>query len=107
MNSHTALRKDLIQELETYLVGPHEVDEILGKEIRPMQLYLTGKLVPFDSSADVVNERDNTIETHLQASEAEINEQITVKKKFRPATMGFSFKLKRLTIVEIEASWEG
>lgn len=105
MQSYTTLRKDLIQELETYLVGPHKVDEVLGKEIRPMQLYLTGKLVPYGSSSDVVNERDNAIETHVQVSEEEINEQLTMKKIFRPSTMGFSFKLNQLTTVEIEASW--
>lgn len=105
METYTILRKDLIQELETYLVGPGNVDEILGKDIRPMQLYLTGKLVPFGSSSDVVNERDNAIETHVQVSEEEINEQLTIKKTFRPSTMGFSFKLKELTTIEIEASW--
>ena len=68
MEKYTAIRKDLIQELKTYLVGPHSVDEILGKDIRPMQLYLTGKLVPFGSSSDVVNERDNAIETHVQVT---------------------------------------
>lgn len=105
MENYTILRKDLIEELETHLVGPHTEDEILGKDIRPMQLYLTGKLVPFGSSSDVVNERDNAIETHVQVSEEEINEQLTIKKIFRPSTMGFSFKLKELTTVEIEASW--
>lgn len=105
LEKYTALRKDLIQELETYLVGPHTTDEILGKDISPMQLYLTGKLVPFGSSSDVVNERDNAIETHVQLSEEEINEQLTNKKMFRPSTMGFSFKLKELTTVEIEANW--
>lgn len=105
MEEYRVLRKDLIEELENYLVGPMNIDEILGKDIRPMQLYLTGKLVPFGSSSDVVNERDNAIETHIQVSEEEINEQLTIKKIFRPSTMGFSFKLKELTTVEIEASW--
>lgn len=105
MEKYSILRKDLIHELETYLVGPRAADEILGAEVRPMQLYLTGKLVPFGSTSDVVNERDNAIETHVQVSEEEINEQLTIRKMFRPSTMGFSFKLKELTTVEIEASW--
>lgn len=105
MEQYSVLRKELIHELETYLVGPRAIDEILGKEIRPMQLYLTGKLVPFGSTSDVVNERDLSIETHVEVSEEEINEQLTMKKMFRPSTMGLSFKLKELTTVEIEASW--
>lgn len=105
MEHYKVLRKDLIQELENYLVGPHSAYEILGKEVRPMQFYLTGKLVPLGSSSDVINERDNAIETHVQANEEELNEQLTLKKIFRPSTMGISFKLKELTTVEIEASW--
>lgn len=105
MENYKVLRKDLIQELGNYLIGPHSTYEILGKEVRPMQFYLTGKLVPLGSSADVINERDNAIETHVQANEEELNEQLTLKKIFRPSTMGISFKLKELTTVEIEASW--
>lgn len=105
MEQYSILRKELIDELETYLVGPRTVDEILGKDIRPMQLYLTGKLVPFGSTSDVVNERDLAIETHVEVSEEEIDEQLTMRKMFRPSTMGLSFKLKELTTIEIEASW--
>lgn len=105
MGYYKVLRKDLIQELENYLVGPHSTYEILGKEVRPMQFYLIGKLVPLGSSSDVINERDNALETHVQANEEELNEQLTLKKIFRPSTMGISFKLKELTTVEIEASW--
>lgn len=105
MKHYTVLRKGLIHELETYLIGPRMQDEILGKNIRPMQFYLTGKLVPFGSTSDVINERDNAIETHVQVSEEKIDEQLTLKKLFRSSTMGISFKLKKLTTVEIEASW--
>ncbi|MDF2003813.1 DISARM system helicase DrmA [Bacillus pumilus] len=105
MKQYTFLRKGLIHELETYLIGPRMQDEILGKNIRPMQFYLTGKLVPFGSTSDVINERDNAIETHVQVSEEKIDEQLTLKKLFRSSTMGISFKLKKLTTVEIEASW--
>ena len=105
MEQYGQLRKDLIDELETYLVGPRLEDEVLGANIRPMQFYLSGKLVPFGSTSDVVNERDNAVDTHVQANEEEINEQLTIKKLFRPSTMGFSFKLKELTTVDIEASW--
>ncbi|USY50654.1 DISARM system helicase DrmA [Bacillus altitudinis] len=105
MKQYTVLRKGLIHELETYLIGPRMQDEILGKNIRPMQFYLTGKLVPFGSTSDVINERDNAIETHVQVSEEMIDEQLTLKKLFRSSTMGISFKLKELTTVKIEASW--
>lgn len=105
MKQYTVLRKGLIHELETFLIGPRMQDEILGKNIRPMQFYLTGKLVPFGSTSDVINERDNAIETHVQVSEEKIDEQLTLKKLFRSSTMGISFKLKKLTTVEIEASW--
>lgn len=105
MKQYTVLRKGLIHELETYLIGPRMQDEILGKNIRPMQFYLTGKLVPFGSTSDVINERDNAIETHVQVSEEKIDEQLTLKKLFRSSTMGISFKLEKLTTVEIEASW--
>lgn len=80
MEKYAVLRKNLIHELETYLVGPRATDEILGAEIWPMQLYLTGKLVPFGSTSDVVNKRDNAIETDVQVSDEEINEQLTIKK---------------------------
>lgn len=105
MKQYTVLRKGLIHELETYLIGPRMQDEILGKNIRPMQFYLTGKLVPFGSTSDVINERDNAIETHVQVSEEKIDEQLTLKKLFRSSTMGISFKLEKLATVEIEASW--
>lgn len=105
MINYSLLREDLIKELEIYLIGPKSENEVLGRQVRPMQKYLTGKLVPFGSATDVVNERDNAIETHVQVNEEEINEQLTIKKIFRPSTMGFSFKLKELTTVEIKASW--
>lgn len=51
------IRSNLIDELETFLVGPRSDDEILGSKIRPMVLYLTGKLVPLGATSDVVNEK--------------------------------------------------
>lgn len=105
MSNYKVLRNELIEELETYLVGPRNDDEILGAKIRPMALYLTGKLVPIGATSDVVNEKENAIETHVEVSEEEIDEQLKTRKIFRPSSMGISFKLKKLVPIEIEASW--
>lgn len=105
MVDYQGIRNDLINELETFLIGPRKDDEILGKQLRPMQVYLSGKLVPFGATSDVVNERDNAIDTHVEISEEEVDEQLKTKKIFRPSSMGFSFKLKELVPIEIEASW--
>ncbi|MEB6549449.1 hypothetical protein MXL46_10135 [Heyndrickxia sporothermodurans] len=96
MHDYKNIRNDLINELETFLVGPRNEDEILGAKIRPMALYLTGKLVPLGATSDVVNEKENAIETHLEISEEEIDEQLKTRKIFRPSSMGISFKLKKL-----------
>lgn len=105
MSNYKVLRNELIEELETYLVGPRKDDEILGTKIRPMALYLTGKLVPIGATSDVVNEKENAIETHVEVSEEEIDEQLKTRKIFRPSSMGISFKLKKLVPIEIEATW--
>lgn len=105
MTNYQGIRSDLITELETFLIGPRKEDEILGKQLRPMQVYLSGKLVPFGATSDVVNERDNAIDTHVEISEEEVDEQLKTKKIFRPSSMGFSFKLKELLPIEIEAYW--
>lgn len=105
MNDYQVLRNDLIDELETFLVGPRKDDEILGAKIRPMALYLTGKLVPIGATSDVVNEKEQAIDTHVEINEEEIDEQLKTRKIFRPSSMGISFKLKELKPIEIEASW--
>lgn len=105
MSNYKVLRNELIEELETYLVGPRNDNEILGAKIRPMALYLTGKLVPIGATSDVVNEKENAIETHVEVSEEEIDEQLKTRKIFRPSSMGISFKLKKLVPIEIEAKW--
>ncbi|KYC89946.1 hypothetical protein B4102_3953 [Heyndrickxia sporothermodurans] len=105
MHDYKNIRNDLINELETFLVGPRNEDEILGAKIRPMALYLTGKLVPLGATSDVVNEKENAIETHVEISEEEIDEQLKTRKIFRPSSMGISFKLKKLVPIEVEANW--
>lgn len=105
MFAYQNTRNELINELEKFLVGPRSEDEILSTKIRPMQLYLTGKLVPIGATSDVVNERENAIETHGEISEEEMNEQLKTRKIFRPSSMGISFKLKKLVPIEVEASW--
>jgi hypothetical protein len=105
MKDYQVLRNELIDELETFLVGPRSDNEILGSKIRPMALYLTGKLVPIGATSDVVNEKDQAIETHVEIADEEIDEQLKTRKIFRPSSMGISFKLKKLVSIEIEASW--
>lgn len=48
-------------ELERYLVGPFQSEEVLGLKKSPMALYLTGKLVPFGSTSDVLNEEEHAM----------------------------------------------
>lgn len=105
MSKYQSIRNDLIKELESFLVGPRKADEILGSKLRPMAVYLSGKLVPFGSTSDVVNERDNALETHVEINEEDVDEQLKTRKIFRPSSMGFSFKLKELVPIEIEANW--
>lgn len=105
MCNYQVLRNDLIEELESFLVGPRKNDEILGSKIRPMALYLTGKLVPIGATSDVVNEKENAIETHVEIAHEEVDEQLKTRKIFRPSSMGFSFKLKKLVPIQINASW--
>lgn len=45
-----------------------------------MVLYLTGKLVPLGATSDVVNEKENVIETHVEIAEEEIDEQLKTRK---------------------------
>lgn len=105
MHDYRNTRNDLINELETFLIGPRNEDEVLGAKIRPMSLYLTGKLVPIGATSDVVNEKENAIDTHVEVSEEEIDEQLKTRKIFRPSSLGISFKLKKLVPIEIEANW--
>lgn len=105
MSNYQDLRKDLIKELESFLIGPRNDDEILGSKIRPMAFYLTGKLVPIGATSDVVNEKENAIETHVEITEEEIDEQLRTRRIFRPSSMGVSFKLQKLVPIVIKASW--
>lgn len=105
MKNYQIIRNDLIKELESFLIGPRKENEILGSKLRPMAVYLLGKLVPFGATSDVVNERDNAIETHVEMNEEVVDEQLKTRKIFRPSSMGFSFKLKDLVPIEIEAKW--
>ena len=105
MEKYQFIRNDLIKELESFLIGPRKEDEILGSKLRPMQVYLSGKLVPFGSTSDVVNEIDNAIDTHVEINSEEVDEQLKTRKIFRPSSMGISFKMKELVPIEIEANW--
>lgn len=98
-------RSTVIQNLERFLVGPFEDKEILGKSKRPMTMYLTGKLVPFGSSSNVVNESDLDIQTNQLTEDEKVDEYLSNRDIFRPSSIGFSFKLKKLSKINIKANW--
>ncbi|MFC4557301.1 DISARM system helicase DrmA [Virgibacillus kekensis] len=98
-------RKEVIKEMEKYLIGPFDPDEELGKKNNPMNLYLTGKLVPIGSTKDVINEIEEDIQTKQLAKEEKLDEVISNRHVFRPSSMGFSFKMKRLTEITVDISW--
>lgn len=99
------MRSNIVKELESFLVGPFSKDEILGSKKNPMALYLSGKLVPFGSTSDVLNEEENAIETKQLLEDEKMDEMIINRHVFRPSTMGFSFKMKILCPITIKISW--
>lgn len=98
-------RSEIVNKLEKFLVGPFDENEVLGKRKRPMALYLTGKLVPFGSSANVINEADLDIQTNQLTEDEKVDEYLSNRDMFRPSSMGFSFKMKKLGKVTINAGW--
>ncbi|WP_138418224.1 DISARM system helicase DrmA [Aquibacillus sediminis] len=104
-DGYTETRTNMVQDLEKFLVGPFERDEVLGINKRPMALYLTGKLVPFGSSSKVVNEEDLDIQTGQLTEDEKVDEYLSNRDVFRPSSMGFSFKMKQLGKIKITANW--
>jgi hypothetical protein len=98
-------RSEIVKNLDQFLVGPFAESEVLGEKKRPMALYLTGKLVPFGSSANVVNESDFDIQTNQLLENEKVDEYLSNRDIFRPSSMGFSFKMKKLAPIRIQASW--
>ncbi|NMB19025.1 MAG: helicase [Erysipelothrix sp.] len=105
LEGYRETRGKIVNELEKFLVGPFKNDEELGHKKRPMQLYLTGKLVPFGSSSKVVNEEELDIQTNQLAEDEKVDEHLSNRDVFRSSSLGFSFKLKKLSTVQIQASW--
>lgn len=105
LEDYRKTRTRIVNDLEKFLVGPLEEDEILGEKKRPMNLYLTGKLVPFGSSSDVVPEDEFDIQTNQLAEDEKVDEYLSKRDIFRASTMGFSFKLKELCPIYIQANW--
>lgn len=98
-------RKTVHNELSRFLVGPFKENEELGSFKRPMQLYLTGKLVPFGSTGSVEDERKLGIETAVIIEEDSVEDRLSSRQMFRPSSMGFSFKMNNLNPIKIDASW--
>ena len=104
-NLYLEARQTVHSELQRFLVGPFEKNEELGSFKRPMQLYLTGKLVPFGSTGSVEEERKEGIETGVIIEDDSIEDRLSSRQMFRPSSMGLSFKMKQLGTISIHASW--
>lgn len=104
-NPYLTTRQTLVNDLEKILVGPSEEDEILSKKKTPMALYLTGKLVPFGSTVEVVNEEEFDTQTNELLNTENIDELIANRNPFRASSMGFSFRLKKLVKMKVTVSW--
>ncbi|WP_107841254.1 DISARM system helicase DrmA [Metasolibacillus meyeri] len=98
-------RQTVHSELQRFLVGPFEENEELGSYKRPMQLYLTGKLVPFGSTGSVEDEREEGIETGVIIEDDSIEDRLSSRQMFRPSSMGLSFKMRSLGPIIITANW--
>jgi Helicase conserved C-terminal domain len=105
VNEYVQMRSTILSELEKFLVGPFEENETLGRRKAPMALYLTGKLVPFGSTFDVINEEENHIETKQLLEDEAMDEMLIHRHVFRPSAMGFSFKMKSLSSIKVHISW--
>ncbi|MCD8500519.1 MAG: hypothetical protein LRY71_01080 [Bacillaceae bacterium] len=70
-----------------------------------MQLYLTGKLVPFGSTSNVVNEAEFDIQTNQLSEDEKVDEHLSNRDVFRSSSIGFSFKMKKLGPITIDALW--
>ena len=105
MSKYIKEREHVMEELEQFLVGPFEKEEILGRQKNPMRFYLTGKLVPLGSSGAVVKEEVLDIETHNIADDDLVDESLSHRDLFRPSSLGLSFKMRSLSELKITASW--
>lgn len=105
LEAYRETRGKITKKLEKFLVGPFGANEELGHKKRPMQLYLTGKLVPFGSSSNVVNEEEFDIQTNQLTEDEKVDEHLSNRDVFRSSSLGFSFKMKKLGLIQIDASW--
>lgn len=105
INPFIEKRSNVVSELEKFLVGPFEEDEVLGSKKNPMALYLTGKLVPFGSSGEVISEEENQLETKQLIQDEKMDEMIINRHVFRASTLGYSFKMKTLDSIKVKISW--
>ncbi|WP_462411408.1 DISARM system helicase DrmA [Neobacillus sp. Marseille-QA0830] len=98
-------RSHLVEDLQKWFVGPLEEEEILGKRKPPMSFYLTGKLAPYGSTFEVVNEEENDIRTKEVLNTENLDEMLSNRNPFRPSSMGISFRMKELVPITVAASW--
>ncbi|WP_423798184.1 DISARM system helicase DrmA [Neobacillus sp. SAB-20_R2A] len=105
MKPYVKRRSQLVNDLHKLFVGPFEEEEILGKRKPPMSFYLTGKLAPYGSTFEVINEDDNDIRTKEVLDTENLDEMLSNRNPFRPSSMGLSFRMKQLVPITITASW--
>ncbi len=98
-------RSHLVDDLQKLFVGPFEEEEVLGRRKPPMSLYLTGKLAPYGSTFEVVNEDENDIKTKELLDTEKLDEMLSNRNPFRPSSMGFSFRMQQLEPITVSLSW--
>lgn len=106
LSPYVKRRSELVDHLQKLFVGPFfDEHEILGKKNAPMSFYLTGKLAPYGSTFEVINEDENDIKTNELMDMERLDEVISNRNPFRPSSMGFSFRLRKLVPITVSASW--
>lgn len=105
MEPYVKRRSRLLDDLEKLFIGPFAADEILGGRKPPMSFYLTGKLAPYGSTFEVINEDENDINTKELLDTENLDEMLSNRNPFRPSSMGFSFRMKQLVPINVSTSW--
>ncbi len=105
MKPYIQRRSHLVEDLQKLFVGPLEEDEVLGKRKPPMSFYLTGKLAPYGSTFEVINEEESDIRTKEVLDTENFDEMLSNRNPFRPSSMGISFRMKQLKPITVTSSW--
>ncbi|AKL94715.1 helicase domain-containing protein [Clostridium aceticum] len=104
-DAYRSQRNEIVSELRKMLIGPFEEKEKLDTSKAPMSFYLGGKLAPFGSTFEIINEQEHEVNTKELIEGENLDEIISNRNPFRPSTMGFSFQMKKLVPIELKVSW--